>query len=241
MACASSEATARCGHRNPVGYARFAPPAVTPAIAVTPRNNPCVTCVTCVTRRMYVCMGGGKRGPKYHGWGAFLSPSSTRVCFGVCFLRAAFVEARATARRCGRERAGERATLRCKVAAIPLVTTHGSSARSATLTEHGATRIPELLRRLRRRGKCAWGSRGQGDGNHRPVVLCRPWGPRPPRPRSPQRPPRLLPASAAFQAGSRCVEVWFCLRMRGSALERHFQARGDGRAASRGGSGRRTP
>ena len=57
---------ARCGHRNPVGYARFAPPAVTPAIAVTPRNNPCVTCVTCVTRRMYVCMGDGKRGPKFH-------------------------------------------------------------------------------------------------------------------------------------------------------------------------------
>ena len=66
MACASSEATARCGHRNPVGYARFAPPAVTPAIAVTPRNNPCVTCVTCVTRRMYVCLGGGERGPKFH-------------------------------------------------------------------------------------------------------------------------------------------------------------------------------
>ena len=110
-----------------------------------------------------------------------------------------------------------RATSPHKVAAIPLVTTHGSSARSATLTEHGATRIPELLRRLRRRGKCAWGSRGQGDGNRRPVVLCRPWGPRPPRPRSPQRPPRLLPASAAFQAGSRCVEVWFCLRMWGSA------------------------
>ena len=136
------------------------------------------------------------------------SPSSTRVCFGVCFLRAAFVEARATARRCGRERAGERATLRCKVAAIPLVTTHGSSARSATLTEHGATRIPELLRRLRRSGKHTRGRCGQGDGNRRPVVLCRPWGPRPPRPRSPQRPPRLLPASAAFQAGSRCVEVW---------------------------------
>ena len=168
-------------------------------------------------------------------------PSSTRVCFGVCFLRAAFVEARATARRCGRERAGERATLRCKVAAIPLVTTHGSSARSATLTEHGATRIPELLRRLRRSGKHTRGRCGQGDGNRRPVVLCRPWGPRPPRPRSPQRPPRLLPASAAFQAGSRCVEVWFCLRMWGSALERHFQARGDGRAASRGGSGRRSP
>ena len=59
-------ATARCGHRIPVGYARFAPPAVTPAIAVTPRNNPCVTCVTCVTRRMYVCLGGGERGPKFH-------------------------------------------------------------------------------------------------------------------------------------------------------------------------------
>ena len=58
--------TARCGRRNPVGYARFAPPAVTPAIAVTPRNNPCVTCVTRVTRRMYVCMGDGKRGPKFH-------------------------------------------------------------------------------------------------------------------------------------------------------------------------------
>ena len=107
---------------------------------------------------------------------------------------------------------GRRATSPRKVAAIPLVTTRGRSARSATLTEHGATRIPELLRRLRRRGKCAWGSRGQGDGNRRPVVLCRPWGARPPRPRSPQRPPRLLPASAAFQAGSHCVEVWFCLR-----------------------------
>ena len=58
--------TARCGHRSPVGYARFAPPAVTPAIAVTPRNNPCVTCVTCVTRRMYVCLGGGERGPEFH-------------------------------------------------------------------------------------------------------------------------------------------------------------------------------
>ena len=58
--------TARCGRRNPVGYARFAPPAVTPAIAVTPRNNPCVTCVTCVTRRMYVCLGDGERGPKFH-------------------------------------------------------------------------------------------------------------------------------------------------------------------------------
>eukprot|EP01045_Picozoa_sp_COSAG04_P004380 COSAG04_NODE_189_length_20957_cov_46.399463_6_plen_215_part_00 len=170
-----------------------------------------------------------------------LNLSSTRVCFGVCFLRAAFVEARATARRCGRERAGERATLRCKVAAIPLVTTRGSSARSATLTEHGATRIPELLRRLRRSGKHTRGSRGPRGGNRRPVVLCRPWGARPPHSRSPQRPARLLPASAAFQAGSRCVEVRFCLRLWGSALERYFQVRGDGRAASRGGSGRRSP
>ena len=169
------------------------------------------------------------------------NPSSTRACFGVCFSQSLFSSRALTARRYSPSVTGRRATSPRKVAAIPLVTTHGSSARSATLTEHGATRIPELLRRLRRRGKCAWGSRGQGDGNRRPVVLCRPWGPRPPRPRSPQRPPRLLPASAAFQAGSRCVEVWFCLRMWGSALERHFQARGDGRAASRGGSGRRSP
>ena len=146
-----------------------------------------------------------------------------------------------TARRYSRSVTGRRATSPRKVAAIPLVTTRGRRARSATLTEHGATRIPQLLRRLRRRGKCAWGSRGQGDGNRRPVVLCRPWGARSPRPRSPQPPPRLLPASTAFQAGSRCAEVWFCLRMRGSALEQHFQARGDGRAASRGGSGRRSP
>ena len=57
---------------------------------------------------------------------------------------------------------GRRATSPRKVAAIPLVTTRGRRARSATLTEHGATRIPQLLQRLRRRGKCAWGSRGQG-------------------------------------------------------------------------------
>ena len=157
------------------------------------------------------------------------------------FSQSLFSRRALTGRRYSPSVTGRRATSPRKVAAIPLVTTRGRSARSATLTEHGATRIPQLLRRLRRRGKCAWGSRGQGDGNRRPVVLCRPWGPRPPRPRSPQRPPRLLPASAAFQAGSRCVEVWFCLRMWGSALERHFQARGDGRAASRGGSGRRSP
>ena len=169
------------------------------------------------------------------------SPSSTRVCFGVCFSQSLFSSRALTARRYSPSVTGRRATSPRKVVAIPLVTTRGRRARSATLTEHGATRIPQLLRRLRRRGKCAWGSRGQGDGNRRPVVLCRPWGARSPRPRSPQRPPRLLPASAAFQAGSRCVEVWFCLRMWGSALEQHFQARGDGRAASRGGSGRRSP
>ena len=80
------------------------------------------------------------------------------------FSQSLFSSRALTARRYSPSVTGRRAMSPRKVAAIPVVTTHGSSARSATLTEHGATRIPELLRRLRRRGKCAWGSR---DGIHR--------------------------------------------------------------------------
>ena len=71
----------------------------------------------------------------------------------MCFSQSLFSSRALTARRYSPSVTGRRATSPRKVAAIPLVTTHGSSARSATLTEHGATRIPELLRRLRRSGK----------------------------------------------------------------------------------------
>ena len=60
----------------------------------------------------------------------------------------------------------------------------------------------------------------------------------PPKPTAPAAPAarlRGLPGRQPLRRGVVLSEVW------GSALERHFQARGDGRAASRGGSGRRSP